>query len=66
MNKNLFALCITAIAITFMLCATAWLVEIERGERVRNLLRLQQAAEPYLRPSIQMEPARPRAETDKL
>ena len=62
-SLNLFAICITALAIAFGSFARDYVVEREKGEHVRNLLRLQQAAESYLRPSIEI---RPDAKLDNL
>ena len=54
MNVNLFAVCVTALAIAFGWYARDYMVEVQKGEHVRNVLRLQQTIESYYRqPSTQ-------------
>jgi hypothetical protein len=57
MNQNLFAVCITATTITFVVCAKDFMIEFERGAQVRNILRLREELQPLLpeqKPSIEI------------
>ena len=52
MSHNLFAICITLIAVVLIHGLSAYWVEYQKGENVRALLRAQQIAEDQYRRAV--------------
>jgi hypothetical protein len=53
--KIVFAICLTVYAMTLAICATNILVEHEKGQNIRDAIRLYQMARPLLqKPSLEI------------